>query len=202
MHNHPPLSDLAGELETFSGQMLWHGQECSDQNPTEFWARIGRTSEISPNPGQIRARDLIIHKDPFASKSHLGSSRGSWQGLAAGARGKGRLRRPEAEPITWVKARDFLPQFGSHLCAENMEASFRKTPVGFQPGPWAFTGGTSKTKPPKGSKTNVFLKRKLTFHQDTPGLCLPGSSKNPPGCPSQSFLLFPEIVWTPLKERI
>lgn len=108
---------------------------------------------------------------------------GSWQGLAAGARSKGRLRRPEAEPITWVKARDFLPQFGSHLCAENMEASFRKTPVGFQPGPWAFTGGTSKTKPPKGSKTNEFLKRKLPFHQDPLGFASLGQVRTHPAVP-------------------
>ena len=80
--------------------------------------------------------------------------------MAVVARGKGKPRRPEDEPITWVKVRGFLPQFGSQLCAENTEASLRKTPVGLQPGPWAFTGVIGKSKPSNGSKTPVFPKRK------------------------------------------
>lgn len=45
-------------------------------------ARNAQTSEnlslglglgkVSPDPGQIRDTDLIIHKDPFASKSQVG----------------------------------------------------------------------------------------------------------------------------------
>lgn len=125
-----------------------------------------------------------------------GLSRWSWLGLEAG--GKGRLGY---EPIAWEQATDFLFQAGSQLCVENMSLSFRKASLGLQPGPWALTGSMSKTKPTKGSETNVSKKEIKHFSGDTLALCLPGSYKNPPGCPPK-FSSLSLKQWTSLKERI
>lgn len=54
--------------------------------------------ELSPSPGQTGARDLIIRKASFPSKSHLASVEVELVGAGGWSRGQGVEERAEGDP--------------------------------------------------------------------------------------------------------
>lgn len=70
-HHHPPPSCLAQQLGCSVGRCCGVARSAQTKTLRNLSPGLG-LRKVNPNSGQVRPRDLIIHKDPFASKSSLG----------------------------------------------------------------------------------------------------------------------------------